>query len=109
MLTGEKAAYRGVAPTQPFDRSNGHAGARFELTARYDGSKVDDDAFPLFANPASAATRGARRGSRRELVSEPRREDHGGNTRDITFDGGAPDGGDRPTERGVFTRLQVGF
>jgi phosphate-selective porin OprO/OprP len=27
----------------------------------------------------------------------------------ILFDRGAPDGGDRPTERGVFTRLQFAF
>jgi len=106
-LTGEKESYRGIVPRQTFDRSKGTWGG-FELTARYGELKVDDNAVPYFANPASAASQ-----ARDSVVGVNwylnRFVKITGQFENITFRGGAPNGGDRPTERGVYTRLQFAF
>ena len=56
-VTGETPSYRGLAPRAAFDRNAGTWGA-VEVTARYTALDIDDDTFPLYANPTSAA-RGA--------------------------------------------------
>jgi phosphate-selective porin OprO/OprP len=106
VLTGEPASYRAVTPKYEFDRSRGKWGA-FELTARYHQLTPDGDAFPLFANLQNAAERARawtggvnwylNRNVKAVLDYEQTR-----------FDGGAV-AGDRPTEHGVFTRLQFSF
>ncbi|NJL28812.1 MAG: porin [Thermoanaerobaculia bacterium] len=48
VLTGEDASFRGVKPA-------GKSGA-WQLSARYTALDVDDDAFPVFADPARSAT-----------------------------------------------------
>jgi phosphate-selective porin OprO/OprP len=58
VLTGEDASFGGVKPRKPFSFSEGHWGA-FELAARYGELQIDDDVFPIFANPANQAS-GAR-------------------------------------------------
>lgn len=55
VLTGENASYRGVTPAKNFDLSNGTWGA-FEIAARYGELDIDDDAFPVYANPANSPT-----------------------------------------------------
>lgn len=55
VLTGEDASFTGVVPKRPFDPRNGNWGA-LQLVARYAELDVDDDTFPLFANPAASAT-----------------------------------------------------
>ena len=56
VLTGEDASYRGVArPDHPFSIGDAGWGA-LELVARYGELSIDDDAFPLFANPAKSAS-----------------------------------------------------
>ncbi|HEU0298538.1 MAG TPA: porin, partial [Longimicrobium sp.] len=50
-LTGEDESYRGIAPAQPADPARGEWGA-VELVARAHGLRVDQDAFPLYADPA---------------------------------------------------------
>jgi phosphate-selective porin OprO/OprP len=56
ILTGEDAAYRGgVTPRRPFDPLGGGWGA-WQLVGRYEQLDIDNDAFPLFSNPASSAT-----------------------------------------------------
>lgn len=106
-LTGEKESYRGIVPRQTFDRSKGTWGG-FELTARYGELKVDDSALTYFANPSTAA------GEAHDSVVGVnwylnRFVKITGQFENITFRGGAPNGGDRPTERGVYTRLQFAF
>ncbi len=106
-LTGESASYRGLTPKHPFDRKAGGWGA-FELTARYGEFAVDDSAFPLFANPATAAREahdivGGVNWYLNRMVKITAQYEAG------LFDGGAPNGGDRPSEKGVFTRLQFAF
>jgi phosphate-selective porin OprO/OprP len=56
MLTGEKNTYNGVRPRYAFEPNRGirHLGA-IELAIRTSQLSIDKDAFPLFANPKTAA------------------------------------------------------
>jgi phosphate-selective porin OprO/OprP len=105
-VLGGSASYRGVAPARPFTGPGSGPGA-FELAARYSRLDVDRDAFPAFANPASAAriARGLGLGvnwwanrNARLMVSFEK----------TAFDGGAS-ADDRPDETVLLTRFQVGF
>jgi phosphate-selective porin OprO/OprP len=105
-VLGGKASYRGVAPAKPFAGPGSGPGA-FELAARYSRLEVDKDAFPTFASPASAAREAPGLGlgvnwwanrNARLMVSFEK----------TTFDGGAS-AGDRPDEKVLLTRFQVGF
>jgi phosphate-selective porin OprO and OprP len=106
-VIGGTASFRGVTPKKPFDGFGSGPGA-FELAVRYSRLEVDRDAFPLFANPASAARTAdawalgvnwwANRNVRLMTSYEM-----------TTFDGGAAAGADRPDERVLFTRFQIAF
>jgi phosphate-selective porin OprO/OprP len=56
VLTGEKNSYGPIRPRNAFEPSRGfrHMGA-LELAVRYSQLRIDGDAFPLFANPKTAA------------------------------------------------------
>jgi phosphate-selective porin OprO/OprP len=105
-LTGEYAGFRNPTPRKPFDLKAGTFGA-LELAARYGELDIDDDAFPLFASPGSAATKAKGLGlgvnwhlnkQIKVLVSY----EH------TTFEGGA-ETGDRASEDFVVTRFQHAF
>jgi phosphate-selective porin OprO/OprP len=55
MLTGEKSGYSGVRPRNATEHAVGfrRLGA-LELALRYSQLRIDGDAFPHFANPATA-------------------------------------------------------
>jgi phosphate-selective porin OprO and OprP len=55
ILTGEENSWRALTPKKPLNFRNGTWGA-WEIAARIGQLDVDDDAFPLFANPANSAT-----------------------------------------------------
>lgn len=55
-VTGEDNSFKAVTPKNPFKFGGAGWGA-VELTARYGELNVDDDTFPIFANPATAATK----------------------------------------------------
>ena len=55
VLTGEKASFNGVTPLHPFDPRNGQWGA-LQVVGRYEELNIDNDAFPVFANPATSAS-----------------------------------------------------
>jgi phosphate-selective porin OprO/OprP len=56
ILTGEDAAYKGgINPRHPFNPLACEWGA-LQLVGRYEQLDIDNDAFPLFSNPASSAT-----------------------------------------------------
>ena len=108
VLTGEDASYRGVVkPSQPFSPGTGGWGA-FEIAGRYGALEIDDDAFPLFADPSVAAGKAASwtlglnwyLNSNLKLVV---------NYLQTRLEGGAAAGADREDEKAVFTRLQVVF
>ncbi len=62
VLTGERNGYDGIRPRHGFDPTKGfsHLGA-LEIAARYSRLNVDRNAFPLFANPKTAAQQAAER------------------------------------------------
>ena len=108
VLTGEDAGYRGVVkPSSPFNPVEGGWGA-FEVVGRYGVLEVDDDAFPLFADPSLSASKATAwtlglnwyLSSNLKLVV---------NYLDTSFEGGAAAGADREDEKAIFSRLQVAF
>jgi phosphate-selective porin OprO/OprP len=108
VLTGEDAGYRGVArPSHPF-AVDGQGWGAFELVARVGELEIDEDAFPVYADPSVSARRARSWGlglnwylnSNLKLVF---------NHTHASFDGGAPLGEDRKDEQLFSTRVQVAF
>jgi phosphate-selective porin OprO/OprP len=56
VLTGENASFNGVTPLHPFDLHSGGWGA-WQVVARYEELDIDNDAFPVFSNPATSASK----------------------------------------------------
>ena len=105
-LTHDSASWKTVSPTQPFDPATRGWGA-VELAARVGDLKVDSDAFPVFANPASSASEAKEwaGGVNWYLNCNLRFMLDYAWTR---FTGGAP-AGDREDERVLLTRFQIRF
>ena len=108
VLTGEDASYRGVVkPAHPF-ALDGEGWGAFELVARAGELRIDEDAFPVYADPSVFARRARSWGlglnwylnSNLKLVF---------NHTHASFDGGAPLGEDREDEQLFSTRVQVAF
>jgi phosphate-selective porin OprO/OprP len=108
VLTGEDTGYRGVVkPSRPFNPGTDGWGA-FEVVGRYGALEIDDDVFPLFADPSVAASKATSwtlglnwyLNSNLKLVL---------NYLQTSLEGGAAAGADREDEKAVFTRLQVAF
>ncbi|HUP92562.1 MAG TPA: porin [Solimonas sp.] len=111
VITHEDASYRGVKPARPFAIGAPGWGA-VELALRYGELEIDEGAFPLFANPTSAARQAKSysaginwylTGNVKAVV----------NYTDTRFDGGG--GGsvaaplDREDEKTIFARLQLAY
>jgi len=54
VLTGESASFAGLTPEHSFDLRTGNWGA-WQLVGRVSQLRIDDDAFPVFSNPAASA------------------------------------------------------
>jgi phosphate-selective porin OprO/OprP len=109
VLTGEDASYLGVTPSQSFSLKQRRWGS-VELVARVSQLKVDSDAFVGTAgnqlanpnaNPSKATDYGI--GLSWDLSREVRLLFTYDQTK---FDGGAPNGGNRPDEKVLITRFQ---
>jgi phosphate-selective porin OprO/OprP len=103
---GGEPTFRAVSPKKPFDREAKTWGA-FEVKARYGRLEVDEDTFPIFANPASAAKAADEWGlglnwylnrNVRVYLDYERTE----------FEGGATSG-DREDESVLLSRFQISF
>jgi phosphate-selective porin OprO/OprP len=105
VLTGEEAGYRGVTPARPVG-VNGGRGA-FELTARYGELRIDDAAFPFYADPAVSAAQVTAwtLGTNWYLTPNLKLATNYLHSR---FDA-APGGSALPDEKAIFSRLQVSF
>jgi phosphate-selective porin OprO/OprP len=113
ILTGENASYNGITPLHPFDLRTGQWGA-LQVVARYAELNIDDNAFPVFANPATSAS-GAQAwsaGLNWYLNKNIRMNASYSHT---TFTGGGGTGATAPAvttrqpESVFFTRLQLAF
>ena len=108
VLTGEDASYRGVAkPSRPFAVGGDGWGA-FEVVARYGELDIDDEAFGLYADPNASASKAEAIGFGLNWFLTSNLKLAFNHTR-ASFDGGAPNGGDRETEKTFFSRVQVAF
>ena len=107
VVYGGSAAYDGVKPRAPFRPALGEWGA-LEVALRHSRLYLDDDTFPLYADPSTAARAARASGAalnaylnaflRLSLDVER-----------TTFDGGAASGTDRPAELLLLTRAQLSF
>ena len=106
-LTGEENSFQAVSPKNPFSPAKGGWGA-WEVAARFGGFDVDDDAFPVFANPASSATEAFSWGLGlnwhlnkhvKVSVNYDQTDFKGGSATDLLGKG----------EKAVFTRAQISF
>jgi phosphate-selective porin OprO/OprP len=106
VIAGGEPSFRAVAPKQPFDLE-AHTWGAFELVARVSRLEVDDDAFPLFANPASAASSAESRGLGINWYLN-RNLRLALNYEVTEFEGGATTG-DREDEKVLLSRFQISF
>jgi phosphate-selective porin OprO/OprP len=108
VLTGEDASYKGVVkPAHPFV-AGGEGWGAFELVGRYGKLDIDDDAFPLYADASVAASRARAWGLGLNWYLSSNLKLAFNHTH-ASFDGGAPNGGDREDEKTFFSRVQVSF
>jgi phosphate-selective porin OprO/OprP len=107
-LTGEDQTFRGVIrPKSSFVRGAPGFGA-WEVVARVTELDIDDDAFPVFANAATAASRARSYGAGVNWYVSPNAKvmlDY----LHTEFDGGAAGGADRADENVVLGRFQVTY
>ncbi|HET8624875.1 MAG TPA: porin, partial [Gemmatimonadales bacterium] len=101
-LTGDQASYTGLVPRRAV--GEGGLGA-VELVARYAELRLDDEAFPTFADPARAARRAREWAVGLNWYFE-RRVKIAANYIHTTYTGGAATG-EREREHAILTRFQV--
>jgi len=107
VITGEDNSFKSVQPRAPFNPWNGTWGA-WEVAARYGQLDVDNDTFPIFANPNSSATKNDSWGIGVNWYLNTNVRVYT-NFEQSRFDGGGASGADRPNENAFFTRLQTSF
>lgn len=104
MLTGEDASFAGITPDKPIGSSGW---GTWELAARYSWLELDDDNFPLYADPTDAVSEAKTWGigvnwyltKNLKAVLDYFQSDFD------AFDGAA----DFSDEKAVLSRLQVSF
>jgi len=110
-LTGEEAAYRGFKPNSVFAYDKDTWGA-FELAVRYHQLTIDNRAFAggadSFADPAASARKATGYTLGLNWYLNPNVK-WVLNYEHTSFEGGAPDGRDRPDEQAILTRVALGF
>jgi len=105
-LTDDRPTYRGIAPRRAFD-PKAHGWGALELVVRTGALRVDDRAFPTFADPAKSASAARERGAGvnwymsrnvKWMLDYIRTRFVGGDA-----------AGDREDERVVLNRFQISF
>jgi phosphate-selective porin OprO/OprP len=108
LVTGEDATYGNVKAKSFFVPSAGKWGA-LQLVARFNRLDIDDETFAGgFADPARSVRRASAWGGGLNWIWNDNLK-YVLDYERTTFEGGAPAGGDRPTEHSVQTRLQLSF
>ena len=107
VLTGEENSSRGITPKRPFNLSGGGWGA-WEIAARYSELDIDDDTFPIFANPDTSAT-GAKSWTIGVNWHLNRNVKFNLNYEQTDFEGGAENPITAQKEHAILTRAQISF
>ena len=107
VLTGEENSWRGITPKRPFNLSGGGWGA-WEIAARYSELDIDDDTFPIFANPDTSATK-ARSWTIGVNWHLNRNVKFNLNYEETDFEGGPENPITNQKEHVILTRAQVSF
>ena len=106
VLTGENASYSGVTPARAFNPAKHDWGA-FEVAGRLNSLQVDPSAYPVLADPRSAAQKA--NGFQAGLNWYPQKYFKVVfNYAQTRFVGGAMSG-NRPTENAFIVRFQFGY
>ena len=109
VVTGESPSFKGLKPRHSLASAGQNTGwGALELVARYGRLDADEDAFPLYANPASAA-KAAGTWSAGFNWYLSRYVKLSADYAWTEFEGGAAGGGDRREEKVFFSRLQTAF
>ncbi len=107
VLTGEPSTEVGVAPAHEFDPAKKRWGA-LQLATMVSDVRIDDAAFPVYADPSLAARRATLIGTSLNWYFT-RQTKVQASYEHTVFAGGAPNGGDRKTEQLALLRLQLYF
>ncbi len=108
VVTGESPSFKGLKPRHAVSFSEPSGFGALELVGRASQLNVDENAFPVFANPATAAkkattyTAGCNWYLSRYLKWSA---DYAW----TSFDGGGASDADRPEEKVFFSRIQTSF
>jgi phosphate-selective porin OprO/OprP len=108
LVTGEDASYGNVKPKSFFVPSAGTWGA-LQLVARFNRLDIDEESFRGgFADPTRSVRRARAWGGGLNWIWNDNLK-YVLDYERTTFEGGAAEGADRPTENAVQTRLQLSF
>ncbi|HKE93069.1 MAG TPA: porin [Povalibacter sp.] len=110
-LTGEEAAFKGFTPNTTFNLEKGTWGA-FEVVARYNQLSIDEAAFAggalSYVDPATSPSKATEVAVGLNWYFNQNfkwQVDYA----QVSYEGGAPNGGDRGDSKVVLTRFAVGF
>ncbi len=107
IVTGEDAHFTGVVPNHPFNLAQ-HGYGAVQVGARYSELLIDPNSFPTFASATTSANRATNVAA--DVNWYFTYNFRFGVEFDWTnFDGGAPDGGNRPSEKSLIGRMQAAF
>lgn len=110
VVTGEATSFKSLKPRHPVSFAGGEKSGfgALELVGRYSRLEVDADAYPLYANNATAASQASTwtAGVNWYLSRYAKLSADYAWTE---FEGGAAAGADRPEEKAFFARLQTAF
>lgn len=106
LTPGDRPGYKGITPKHPFDLDAKTWGA-FEVAARYAEIRLDGGSFMEGIADPAASVRRARAGTVGVNWYFNKLFKLQLNYEGTVYKGGAPDGGDRPTEHLIATRFQA--
>lgn len=108
VITGENVNFSGgIKPDRNFSASGDGLGA-FEVVGRVGQLKIDEDAFPIFADIATSAKKATSYGTGLNWYLDENLK-IAVNYNFTTFDGGSAAGADRPDEQAILSRVQYRF
>ncbi|MDB5104204.1 MAG: oprP [Fibrobacteres bacterium] len=108
VLTGESPSFKGLKPRHPLSFGETKGFGALELVGRASRLKVDEDAFPVFANPAASARQATTYSAGFNWYLS-RYLKWSADYSWTAFEGGAAANRDRPEEKVFFSRIQTAF